>query len=507
MQLSYKPNFLDKAIGWVSPAAGFRRVRARAALNVALSYEGARSGRNLENWKRASTSANAEIGADLVKLRNGSRALYRDNPYARKAINELRTKTVGTGIFPRSSAASSNDRRIINEAFNAFSEQCDAFGRNQWGGWLGLAAKTIFESGEVLVRFRKRSSRDKLYVPFQCQLLEPDYLDLAKSQTKDSGFILQGVEFDKIERRVGYWLFGSHPGDVINSNWWRRGGGVTSEFVDASEVLHAYEMERPGQVRGVPRCAPVIAAMRGLDELAEAISVRKRIEACFAAFVTNAESELGTIGITGTDAATGERKETFEPGMIEYLSGGKQIQFAEPTSTGAEPDYFRLVLRQIAAGWLIPYEILTGDLSQINYSSYRGGLLGFREMISEFRWNVFIPLVCDPIYRRVVDYLYLVGLISQPDYGVEWSEPKFDLLDREKEAEADQKEIRIGTLTLPQAIAAKGNDPDAQLRSIQETNLRLDELGIVLDCDPRKTDNGGKAIQKVNPAAETSVQR
>lgn len=504
-------NFLDRAIGWIAPETGLRRARARAALRVAMAYEGAAKTRSLENWKRPSTSANAEIGASLVTLRNGSRDLYRNNPYARKAINELRTKTVGTGLFPLSRAVNKRDRKIIDESFNIFSEQCDAFGRNQWGGWLGLSVKTIFESGEVLVRMRRRSARDKLYVPFQLQLLEPDYLDMNKNEVvKDAGFILQGVQFDKIERRLGYWLFGSHPGDAINPNWWRT-GGLTSQFVPASEVLHAYEMERPGQVRGVPRCAPVIVAMRGLDELAEAIAVRKRIEACFSAFVYNAESELGSVGITETGAAaaasaTEPLKEYFEPGMIQYMNGNKEIKFAEPTSSGAEPDYFRLVLRQIAAGWLMPYEILTGDLSQINYSSYRGGLLGFRDMINEFRWNVVIPLICDPIYRAVVNAIYIMGLISEPDYAVEWSEPKFDLLDREKEADADQKEIRIGTLTLPAAIAAKGNDPDEQLKVIAETNKKLDEAEIILDCDPRNTDASGKAIQSGNPAGEAPTQ-
>ena len=65
----------------------------------------------------------------------------------------------------------------------------------------------------------------------------------------------------------------------------------------------------------------LILKLRDLDEYDDAELVRKKIEACFAAFVTGAEDEetLGAAAI----AADGHRVEAFEPGMIEYLAPGK----------------------------------------------------------------------------------------------------------------------------------------------------------------------------------------
>jgi lambda family phage portal protein len=488
------PNFLDRAIGYISPQRGIRRLHARAALRVAtLAYEGARSGRHQGNWLRPSTSANTEIGASLVNLRNGSRALYRDNPLARKAVDEIVTKIVGTGILPRSKAKLERDRKTLDELFAEWFEQCDSAGRLNFAALEALTVKTMVESGEALIRLRPRLPADNLAVPLQLQILEPDYLDLGKSELTATGYRLQGVEFDKLDRRIGYWLFGQHPGDSLTTASLH--DSLTSKFVGAGSILHAYEMERPGQVRGVPRCAPVITAMRDLDEYEEAVRVRKKIEACFAAFVYNADSETNGIGLQATDEDTGEVVETFEPGMIQYLNGNKNIEFADPKSGGAEPDYIRMQQRIIAAGWKIPYEILTGDLSQINYSSYRGGLLGFRDMTTAFRWNTLIPLVCAPIWRRFVGLAYLAGKIETPDAAVEWSEPKFDLLDREKEAAADQAMMRVGTLTWPQAVAAQGEDPEIQLAEIALWNQKFDDNDVVLDSDPRKTSPTGKPQQ------------
>ncbi len=86
-------------------------------------------------------------------------------------------------------------------------------------------------------------------------------------------------------------------------------------------MLHIYEKDRE-QVRGVPWFAPVIINMRDLDEYAEAELVRKKIEACFAAFVTQPEGAEGpSIGPMRKEDR--EDVETVEPGMVRYLNAGR----------------------------------------------------------------------------------------------------------------------------------------------------------------------------------------
>ena len=116
-------------------------------------------------------------------------------------------------------------------------------------------------------------------------------------------------------------------------------------------------------MRGVPWFAPVILKLRDLDDYDDAELMRKKIEACFAAFVTGAQDEE-TLGKPST-GISGDRVESFEPGMIEYLEPGKDVKFASPSANGGYAEYMRLQLHAVAAGVGLTYELLTGDLSQV----------------------------------------------------------------------------------------------------------------------------------------------
>ena len=69
---------------------------------------------------------------------------------------------------------------------------------------------------------------------------------------------------------------------------------------------------------------------------------------------------------------------------------------------------------------------------------------------------------------------------------------------------ADLLAIRTGTMTLAQAIARQGNNPDAVLAEIAATNAKLDGLGLVLDSDPRRVTKTGSA-QAGEPTGEPAA--
>src|SRR6185312_4059674 len=97
-------NFLEKTIATIAPKTALRRARARVALSIIeqYAYEGAGVGRGSQGWITPGTSAVAETLTSLPYLRNRSRDLYRNNPLARSAVNNIVTKTIGTGIMPAS---------------------------------------------------------------------------------------------------------------------------------------------------------------------------------------------------------------------------------------------------------------------------------------------------------------------------------------------------------------------------------------------------------------------
>jgi lambda family phage portal protein len=497
-------NALDKMIGYFSPERAFRRARFRSATET-FAYDGAKTGRRTEGWIASAGDANTEVGTSLINLRDRSRDLLRNNPYATKAINELVGNTVGTGIVPQAKTGSPALDKIIDTEWPFFAENCDPGGQLDFYGMQSLIVRTISESGDGVVRFRGRQAQDNFRVPLQLQVLEADYLDIHRTMGLANGHIIQGVQFNLFGQREAYWLYNYHPGGVYIMN---PRGGILSQPYPAKEVMHAYNILRPGQVRGVPWLAPVMLALRDLDDYRDAERMRKKTEACLAGIVTRPEGAGGLpIGAKSTDPKTGNTLERMYPGMIEYLKPGEDIKFNAPHSTGGYREYLTTELQGIGAGVDVPYELLSGDLSLVNYSSYRAGMLGFRNAIEAFRWLTLIPMFCRPTWRRFIDTLVLLGKLPQADYGVQWTAPKFESVDPLKDAMAELKKIRTGTLTLTEAILQNGYDPEKQLAEIQRVNDLLDEKKIILDCDPRNVSDKGVEQPTTSGEAEPDAPK
>jgi lambda family phage portal protein len=467
-------NTLDKIIGWISPEAGLRRARARAASQVILGYEGVRSDRRQGGWLTTGTSGNAEMSGSVAKLRDNARDLTRNNPYARRAVREWSKRVVGTGINPRPKTGNEAVDNKILGLWDQWSTRCMSDRRMPFSAAQKLIVSSTFVSGESLVRLWDRRSADKLAVPFQIQLLESDHLDTGKTGNTDTGYIIHGVQFNKLGVIEGYWLFGQHPGDVVSTNV----RGLSSRFIPAASVLHHVEIERPGDVRAVSRFAAVMGKLRDLDEMADAVIVRKKIEACMTAFISQPDGVDGpTAGAVATDSM-GKKIETFQPGMVMYGTPGTSAEFFAPTSNSDYSAYKKTELREVAVGLDIPYILLDDNMEAVNYSSFRGGLLAYRDAIEEYRWNWLIPQVLDPIWAKFIDTLFLMGEIPEPNYAHEWDPPPFDLLDRAAEAEADRAELQIGKKTWPQLIGERGYDPKAQIQEIAAWKQPLEDAGV-----------------------------
>lgn len=485
-------SFLDRTIGFFSPVAEARRLRARMLVNQLReisrgkrAYEGSSVGRRTKNWRTPSTSAVTETRMSLHLLRDRCRDLVRNNPWAERGIRANVSNTVGTGIMAQFIAGEAAQSQRIEAAWRAWAETkaCDVEGRHDFYGLQALAMRSIVESGEVLVRRVNRKASNGT-VPLKIQVLEPDYLDASKDSIMNGdNRIIQGVEISPRDEVVAYWLFPEHPGSYSVSS-----KGFASQRVAASEVLHIFRSDRPGQIRGVPWLAPAILRLRDLDEFEDALLVRQKIAACFVAYIRDIEA--GGTGDLVADEKEKRELEKFEPGMVEMLPPGKDISFANPPPSDGASDHVRSVLRSVAAALGQTYEALTGDLTQVNYSSARIGRLEYYGSISQWQWFMLIPGVCDPVARW---FLQAVDLVEGVPDGVSvaWTTPRREMIDPTKETEALKNQLRNGLLSWREAIRQTGQDPDAVREDIARSNAELDAAEIVLDCDPRQRSASG----------------
>lgn len=467
-------NWIDKAVGYLSPEAGLRRARARAALTVVRSYEGAKIGRRTGGWTTAGSSANAEVTPSLTTLRNRSRDLVRNNPYAKRAIRVLTAKSIGTGIQARPDKGAA-------AAWAEFVDTCDFEGDKDFNGLQAMMAGGAYESGEVLIRrIRLREGR----VPLQLQILEADYLDSTKFGPLPNGnYAIAGVEVDKLGRKQAYWMWDQHPGE---SNLIPR--RFESKRVPASEVILFGEKERPGQVRFVPRLAVSMMRLRDLDDYLEAVIVRKKIEACFAAFVVGGSpdrplGEAVNTTVTGADGtSTTQRQETLAPGMIYYQPNGVDVKFGTPSGTPND-GFTELELRAIAVGVGCTYEQITGDLSRVNYSSMRGGMVDFRDLVESWRWLDFIPNPMRGIQGWFLDAAWTAGSIRSPNYKFHWTPPAWPYVNPAEDIEAARDEVRAGMASLSEKIRERGFDPEVVFAEIEQERKDLAAKNIVVDSN------------------------
>jgi lambda family phage portal protein len=300
-------------------------------------------------------------------------------------------------------------------------------------------------------------------------VLEPDFLDSTRDgPTASGGYILQGVEFDALGRRRGYWLYREHPG----SRTVRAVSGST--FVPEEDIAHIYRVDRPGQSRGVPWGAAAIVKLRDLADYEDAQLLRQKLAACFTAFVTTPE-------ISASGAS--EISERLEPGAIEVLPPGKSVEFASPPGAEGYGEYTANVLRAIAAAFGVTYEALTGNLSSVNFSSGRMGWIEFHRNVEAWQWQMLVPQLCDKVWGW---FNAASGLVGGPTAAATWTPPRREMIDPAKELNAMVTSSRSGLVSISENIRRLGYDPETVLTELANDFKLLDKLDLKLDIDPRK---------------------
>lgn len=495
---------LDRMLAVVAPGWALRRMRERMAWqNLRAMYDGARNTRRTRGWRTDGTGPNAEVQASLSVLRARSRDLVRNNAWAKSGLEKVVAYQVGTGILPR---ADTGDRAVDKEVdalFTAWAKRCNRNGRADFFAVQAQLARSRAEAGEglaiMLPLTMPEMRRRGLPVPLALQVIEPDHLDETYDLDDSARRIRQGIEVDAGGAPLAYWLRPNHPGET---------DGVMARLAmfdryDARDVLHVFEAERPGQLRGVPDLASVMTRMRALDELEDAALEREKVQACLAAFVTS-QASPGRGPLEGIEATTGDPLKSFSPGMIERLLPGEDVKFAMPSGVGGFSETARHQLHAIAAGFGLTYDLLTGDLSQANYSSLRAGRLAFKRRLEQAQWLMLVPAF-ERVWDRFIAAAIQVGALDPRagGYPAKWAPPRFEMVDPVKDTLALNTMVRSGFLTWGQAVAEFGYDPHAQAEEIRNWNAEMDEYGLILDADPRRTGGSGGAQ---NAAANAAIE-
>lgn len=497
--------WLDNAIGWLAPQAGMRRIAYRAAMDQhQRAYEAARRDHRTASWHTAGSSANAEIGSAEEIVRNRSRDLVRNNGYAQQIVETLADHIVGTGIVSAPTGLKGRNLKRVQQLYRDFVDYCDFEGDQDLNGLMWGAIKGMSESGSALIRFRRQQfGANPTTVPLRLQLLEPDFIDLMKTGTVAGGGVIdRGIEYDAAGRRVAFWLYGAHPGDV--ASWRLR--SMESTRVPAEEIAYLFDKLRPGQDRGMPVLAPAVMTLQDLRSYFQAELVRKRIGACMVGVITTTDEAGAMIGTKPAQKPTyGPQTQKMEPGMFTRLLPSEDIKFNTPPADGSIDQMATQYLRETAAAGGVMYEHATGDFSHVNYSSWRAGHHGFRRRMERKQWGIAVHKGCAPITARFTEAANAAAMLPALP-GWRHTPPGFISVDPYKDAQADLANLRMGKVTPSQLVEERGYDYAEFLAQVADDLLAADKAlpgGARFDGDPRKVLNSGTPA-KGDPADDKS---
>ena len=366
--------------------------------------------RRLRGFQATRAHVNALIAASGPDITARARWLVRNNGYAVNAVESWAANTVGDGIKPISKIADAALKEELQRLWLAWTDEADAEGLTDFYGLQRRAAREVFLAGEVFIRIRPRRVEDGLTVPLQLQMLPSEMLPLHETGVARNGnAVRQGIEFDRIGRRVAYHFLRRHPGDSTDP-------GLSGEIVrvPASEVIHVIDPVEGGHLRGVSKLAPAIVKLFLLDQYDDAELDRKKVAAMYAMFVTSPAPENPLAPLDDEEMPAGVE---ISPGQIVRLDPGEDVTVGQPADSGAtyEPFQYRTLL-QISAALGIPYPYLANDMVKGNFSNSRLALIEFRRRVSAWQHSVMVYQLCRPLYARWLDLAVLSGVLALPGY-------------------------------------------------------------------------------------------
>jgi lambda family phage portal protein len=455
-------------------------IRRVLGLDRSRAFDAAGGGRRWEGAKSVE-SLNAAILAGVTVAARRAGYYARNNPWVAAAVQALIANAIGTGIKPRSAHPDSTVRNALHQLWARWSDRADANGLTDLYGLQALALRAMVESGESFARLRVADTGGGL-PPLQVELLDREQVPTDLHREISGGVrIRAGIEFDAAGRRIAYHCYRNRPGDALAPM------ALDTVRVPAPDMPHLFQALAPGQLRGITWLAPVLLRLHELDQYEDAALVKSKVAELFTGFIRDPDGTVA--GLNGGGAVNGVLQVGMEPGSLIPLPPGADIQFSDPADPGDYGAYVKNHIRAIASGLGLPYELISGDLEGVTYSSIRAGLVEFRRRIEQLQHTVIVFQFCRPVWERFVRLTVLSGALPARDFdrdptpylACDWLPPKWDWVDPAKDARAEIEQIRAGLKSRSQSIAERGYDIEEVDAAIAADRAREARLGLSFD--------------------------
>jgi len=443
------------------------------------SYQGAMGGRLVGDWNAPYQSANNEVRWNNTVLRRRARAEDRNNPHVRRFCNLIVKNVVGSkGILLEVQAQTTrgdphtNVNAAIEDAWKEWGrkENASANGRLSWIGIQALCAHTWAREGEVFVRLLRGFDNP---FGFALQLVDPDQVDELYNVEKlpNGNRIVMGVELDTWDRQVAFHVWSKHPTEFL-------AGPRVRERIPADQILHLDRPLQYGAARSATPLAPVLWPMHNRKGFVDSATTNARVGASKQGWIKRgpeADEVLDATRSIPMDA---------NPGAIDELRHDEELVMWDPAFPSESFGPFNnALLHYEAAGLDVAATSLSGDLSMVNYSSIRAGLLDERDTYRQLQgW--MIESLHDPVYRIWLQQAVLTGMVKIPAtdvsrwFDVVWRSRGWAWVDPFKEVQAAKLSESYGFRTMSQITGDHGGDYEKNLVEFQHEAKLREKYGV-----------------------------
>lgn len=497
-------------------------VLKQQAMGGSGAYDAASRGRRGAGWNATRLGPNTLHTQASDTIVSRSRDAVRNSGWGASAIDSWVSNVIGPhGMRMIPKHDNEKARADISRVWKRWCEQCDSeyqvdvpgSGLMDFGSIQQLAAREVYEAGEVFVRIHVRAKSERLMVPIQLQLLEteqlPSYRFTSTGQIPAGNTIRMGIEYNDMDRRVAYHFYKCHPGETMFFN----SGGLETERIPAKFIIPVYQLLRAGEMRGIPKLTPVLAKLNEIEKLTDAELVRKATCSMITGIITKTGPDspfIADAAVQPTDVNTAITN--LQPGTLMELLPGENINMLAPPDDGNFSITLVSFLKAFCAGSGVPYHQVTGDLSETSYSSIRAGLVEFRLRAEAYQRSVFEQRLLQPVFETFLKYGALNGAFVLPGFEVDpspyqqahWQPAGWAWVDPLKDIQATQLEIQMGLNTREAAAAELGRDAE-QIDKVRAREIaREKELGLKYATEPQTaTPYAPKGAEKETPESES----
>lgn len=468
---------------------------------------------NRRHWERADSRGpvSETPPGDRRTIRNRSRQEFRNNSYYRGAVRTIVGDTIGTGPRLHMLTPDKKLNREVQDLWRKWSAAAD------WP----LTCRVLVGVGEVageclgLPRISKRLEDLGLPVPLELKLIEPDQVaHPAGYGAAFNQFGDDGIETDEAGEVLRYSILKAHPGDPAFARFSR-----DAQLVEARYVLHWFEPDRPGQLRGNVPWESALPALNDLRRFSKAVVTAAEIAAMLAGVMKNPNLPPDADKYLSGAADQNKWFDTVElvRGMLITLPPGMDAEQFKPEQPTTTYDTFVAAkLREIGRCRNMPFGKIAGDHSRYNYSSARMDDAPYWSDRETQRQGLEAK-VFDPFLWRWLEFAKFAvpGLLRYDgewwQVRHKWQYPARPTSDPTSDATADEMNLTNCTDSLSAILERDGATRDEVLDARADDMAAFLERGLPLppwlagDPAPTRTDRGRPvANQPAKPRPQTT---